>query len=242
MRDLLVEADPAADAALVSRVDRLYTAARARPSEPADRIDRQRAIAAGIEKLRASDAPRYNRILLRLRRYDQRLRRFGLEDRHLDWWVPARQAWRFATRELLLAFVLVPLCIAGFILFFVPYTVTRKTARRFLREQEVVATAQLVAGAAIYFVWFALVGSAVWRLTSPVTGLLAFLLLPLISVAALLAIERESAVLETVRAWWFLQRARSTTRERLRRSRSELADVLDEAYQWLTSERERPVS
>src|SRR5262245_3503434 len=85
IRLLLVEADPIADAALVDRVDRLYVAARGRPPDPAERIARRRAIAAGVERLRTADPERYDGILLRLRRYDQRLRRFGIRDRHLDW-------------------------------------------------------------------------------------------------------------------------------------------------------------
>jgi hypothetical protein len=47
------------------------------------------------------------------------------------------------------------------------------------------------------------------------------------------AIERESAVLEGVRAWFQLRRTRAQTQLRLRRRRSELADVLDEVNEWL---------
>ena len=96
MRRLLIEADPKADAALVERVDRLYAAARGRAGDPADRVARRRAIAAGMERLRAKDPQRYEEILLRLRRYDQRLRRFGFRDRHLDWDVSTAEAVRFA--------------------------------------------------------------------------------------------------------------------------------------------------
>jgi hypothetical protein len=64
-------------------------------------------------------------------------------------------------------------------------------------------------------------------------------LLPLAAVAGLLAFERESAVVDAVRAWWLLRQTRRITRERLRRSRSELAEVLDEVYEWLASEASR---
>jgi hypothetical protein len=36
-----------------------------------------------------------------------------------------------------------------------------------------------------------------------------------------------------VRAWFLLTRTKADTRERLRRRRSELADVLDEVNTWL---------
>ena len=66
------------------------------------------------------------------------------------------------------------------------------------------------------------------------TGLLAGLGLPFVALAGLFAIERESAVRDTVRAWFLLRRTKPGTRERLRRRRSELADVLDEVNAWLS--------
>jgi len=41
-----------------------------------------------------------------------------------------------------------------------------------------------------------------------------------------------------VRAWWVLTRTRAHTRERLRRRRSELADILDEVNSWLIEKTE----
>ena len=57
--------------------------------------------------------------------------------------------------------------------------------------------------------------------------------LPALAVAGLFAIERESAVLDAVRAWFLLRRTKPDTRVRLRRRRSELADVLEEVNAWL---------
>ena len=56
--------------------------------------------------------------------------------------------------------------------------------------------------------------------------------------AGLFAFERESAVLDAVRAWFLLTRTKADTRERLRRRRSELADVLDEVNTWLIEQSE----
>jgi hypothetical protein len=67
---------------------------------------------------------------------------------------------------------------------------------------------------------------------------LSLLLLPSLAVGGLFAIERESAVLDAVRAWWLLTRTRADTRERLRRRRSELADVLDEVNTWMMEKAE----
>ena len=74
-------------------------------------------------------------------------------------------------------------------------------------------------------------GHSISQLGSQIT----LLALPLVAVAGLFAVERESAVLDTVKAWLLLRRTRGETRERLRRSRSELADVLDEINDWLNA-------
>jgi glycerol-3-phosphate O-acyltransferase / dihydroxyacetone phosphate acyltransferase len=233
MRQLLVEADPLADAALIERVDRLYAAARARPSNPEERLARRQTIAAGMERLRTVAPHRYHEILLKLRRYDQRLKRFGLRDRHLDWQVSTKDALTFAIRELAIGVVLLPLCAIGLLTFFVPYWLTGFAARQFTREKDVLATAQVFIGAAVYAAWLAIAGVIAWWLRGPIAAVLTVLLLPLLAVASLFAIERESAVVDAVRAWRLLGRARDETRERLRRHRSDLADVLDEVNQWL---------
>lgn len=236
MRRLLVEAEPKADAALVDRVDRLYAAARGRARDPRERIERRRTIAAGMERLRSAAPGRYDAVLLRLRRYDERLRRFGIRDRHLDWDVSAGDAARFAIRELLLAIVLVPLAVAAIIIFAVPYHLTGYAARWFTKEPDVAATAKVVGGFLIYAAWIAVLPAAAWWLAERRVGLTLLALLPILAVSGLFAIERESAVLDATRAWFLLRRTAAGTRERLRRRRSELADVLDEVNLWLGGE------
>lgn len=237
MRRLLVEADPGADAALVERVDRLYAAARGRVGDGEDRVARRRAIAVGMQRLRAADPARYDDILMQVRRYDDRLRRFGLRDRHLDWQVPAPDAARFAVRESSIALVLLPLAIAAMIVFYVPYRLTGRAARWFTGEPDVAATAKVVGGAIVYAVWFLALAAAAWWLAGARAALLLLALLPAMAIAGLFAIERESAVIDAVRAWFVLRRTAPGTRERLRRHRSELADILDEVNEWLAMEK-----
>ncbi len=239
MRRLLIEADPKADAALVERVDRLYAAARGRVGDPADRVARRRAIAGGMARLRSKDPQRYEEILLRFRRYDQRLRRFCLHDRHLDWDVSPGEAARFGVRESLIAIVLLPIALIALVAFAVPYHVTGYAARRFTREPDVVATAQVLGGFVIYAAWLALLAAAAWWLAGTRTALVLLAGLPVVALAGLFAIERESAVIDAVRAWFLLRRTTRDTRERLRRRRSELADVLDEVNAWLAEKAEQ---
>jgi hypothetical protein len=233
MRRLLIEAESKTDAAIVAQVDRMYAAARGRSSDPQERIERRRIIAAGIERLRAADPRRYDELLLRLRRYQERLQRFGLRDRHLDWTVSPGDAARFALREILAALVLLPLAAAALIMFAVPYQLTGYGARWFTREPDVAATAKVAGGFVIYTAWLLVLAAGAWWIAGPRIGLLTGLVLPALAIAGLFAIERESAVLATVRAWFLLTRTKADTRERLRRRRSELADVLDEVNSWL---------
>jgi glycerol-3-phosphate O-acyltransferase/dihydroxyacetone phosphate acyltransferase len=236
MRQLLVEAEPNTDAALVDRVDRLYAAARGRQHGAEERVARRRAIASGIERLRAADPERYEALLLRLRRYDARLRRFGLRDRHLDWQISPSDAATFAVRELAFAVVLLPLCALGLGVFFVPYHVTAWIARRVARERDIYATAQVFSGVVVYGVWLAIIGALIWRIAGSTVAWTSVVLLPAVAILSLVAIERETAVIDAVRAWWHLRRARHDTRERLRRDRTELAEVLDAVQRWLESE------
>ena len=134
MRGLLIEAELKTDAGLVEQVDRMYAAARGRGLDAGERVERRRIIAAGIERLRAADPQRYDEILLRIHRYQQRLQRFGLRDRHLDWSISTSDAVTFAVREGLLAVVLGPLAIAALILFAVPYHLTGYAARWFTQR------------------------------------------------------------------------------------------------------------
>jgi 1-acyl-sn-glycerol-3-phosphate acyltransferase len=234
IRRLLIEADPQADAALVERVDRLYAAARERRADPAERLARRRTIADGMARLRQADPERYDQILMRLRRYDQRLQRFGLRDRHLDWQISPREVRTFAVREIAIGIVLLPLCALGLAAYFVPYQLTGFVARRVARARDVLATAQVFAGLGIYGAWLTAIAALVWSTAGRTAAVTALLLMPALAVAALFAIERESAVLEAVRAWRLLRRAHQHTRARLRRHRSELADLLDDVNRWLS--------
>ena len=235
MRRVLVEADPGGDAAMVARVERLYSAARGQPRSPQERVARQQAISRGIERLREANPVRFETTALRLRRYDQRLQRFGLHDRHLDWDVSIGGAIAFALREAAIAVPLFPIGAAGFVLFWVPYQLTGLLSRRATTERDVAATAKVFVGGAVYATWLLIIAISAGMRLGTGAGVLAAVLIPALAVAGLFAIERETAVLDTIRAWWFLRRARRQTRTRLKEARGELAALLDEIYEWLSA-------
>ena len=240
MRRLLVEANPLGDQALVVRVERLYAAARGPAASPAERVSRRQAIAGGIQKLRMADEARYADMAMRLNRYDQRLRRFGLRDRHLDWDVSMRAAAGFVLREGLAAIVLAPVAAGGLLIFWVPYQVTGLLARRATDQRDVAATAKVFVGAGVYAAWLGVLAGGVWFALGLRAAVVVALLVPIVAVAGLFAIEREAAAIDTARAWLLLRRARHHSRAWLRRTRGDIASLLDDVYEWLSAARPAP--
>ena len=232
MRSLLVEADPRSDAELVARVDRLYTSARLQPEDPQSALARRRAIADALHRLRLERPDWYDAALIQLRRYDDRLRRFGLADRALDYDVSTPAARAFLAREVPIACLLSPVAAAALLVFAVPYLLTALVAK-LSRDMDVTASAKVVAGAAIYGAWSVLLSMVAARFLGMLPGLIVFAMLPGLAVAGLFAIERESAAWQTARSWLILRSARETTRSRLKRQRAELADVLEQVNDWM---------
>ena len=234
MRALLVEADPHADALLVDRVNRLYRAGReVRGTANAD-LGRRRAIADAIHALRAEQPEWYEAALIQLRRYDDRLRRFGLHDAALDWEVSGAVARTFVAREVPLAILLVPIAVIAALVFAVPYALT-SAAARVTNDMDVTATAKVVGGVVIYSVWIALLGGLAWWFAGPAVAIAMVVGCPLLAITGLFAIERETSAWRTARAWLALRGARGTTRAAFRRRRAELAGVLEEVNDWMTS-------
>lgn len=242
MRRLLVEADPEMDAAMVARVERLYSAARGKPASPEERIARRQAIALGIERLRKEEPARFADLRVRLDQYDRRLRRFGLRDRHLDWDLSAAVAVRFVVTEGALAIVLLPLSAAALALFWVPYQLTGRLAWLATQERDVAATAKVFVGAGVYLGWLAVIVLVVWWMWGGTAAAVAAIGLPLVAVIGLFAVEREAAAIDTARAWLLLRRARRQTRSRLKQTRTELAMLLDQVYDWLSVETPAPAA
>lgn len=235
LRNLIVEADPRTDAQIVARIDELYSAARGVRDDPAARLQRRRVIAAGVEALRAKDPEQYAAIREKVRRYDDRLARFGLRDRSLGWSVPRASAIRFAGREALYVLALLPIALAGTLAFAVPYWLTGWSSRR--APLDVRATWQAVAGVIFYGVWTLALAALAWVTRGPAAGLLALAGLPALALATLFAIERETASLRLVRTYLATRQAPVTARARLQRRQEEIAALLERTYEWLERER-----
>jgi len=231
MRSLLVEAEPTQDAALVERLRRLLESERPAGGRE-ESLDRSRLIAEGLQRLRRERPEWYEEALIQLRRYDDRLRRFGLADGALDFDMSSRAAWRFALRELPLAVVLVPLGVVAVTLFAAPYGMTAAAAR-LSKDTDVTATMKALVGIGIYGLWIAGLSVAVGLLLGPWAGASAMVLFPALAVAGLFAVEREWSAWRTARSWLAVRSAQPATTTALKRRRGELAGVLEQVYQWM---------
>lgn len=232
MRSVLIEAEPTQDAALVERLDRLFQSERP-PGGREESLARRRLIAEGLQRLRTERPEWYEEALVQLRRYDDRLRRFGMADAALDWNVSHGAAWRFVARELPLALVLAPLAWLAMALFSVPYVLTAGAAK-LSKDMDVTATMKVIGGMAIYGAWVALVSAAIGWTWGAAAGAGALILLPVLAVAGLFALERESAAWQTARSWLAVRSARPATTQGLKRRRAELALVLEQVYEDLS--------
>ena len=232
LRGLMIEANPRADLRLVERIDRLYSAARGVSTEAVDRVRRWRVIAASIDRLREQDPAQYQAILARVQEYDACLIRFGLRDRDVGQEIPARMVVRFAVREGALAAMLGPLAVAGLVLFAAPYWLTGWISRR-APDLESRATWQVVGGILIYGAWIGALGAIAGVTYGTSSAVAVLVLLPLTAGGGVLAFERESAVLRTVRSFLALRQIPLRARVRLRHQRSEIATVLEHVREWL---------
>lgn len=235
LRRVLVEADPFSDAALVDRIDALYATARGLPAGGESRLERRRAIAGGIAALRDQAPDRYAEIRQSLRRYDRLLARFGLRDPDIDVRAGRRAAARFAARELLVLVVLLPVIVIALALFVVPYQLTALVARLSSRGPDADASAKVIVGTIVYGLWTAAVAIAMSQGLGAATGVATAAAMPLIAMGGLLAIERELSVLEAVRAWVVSRRTPIAVRRVVAARRAAIADVLDQAYEWINA-------
>lgn len=226
MRRVLIEADPHTEAWIVERVDNLYWSERSVDDDALGTVERKRIIAGTLRRLRTERSGWYEDALVQFRRYDDRLRRFGLHDRALDWNASASEVRAFVLRELPLALLLGPLSALALLIFVVPYTLTAMVSR-VVKDMDVTATAKVVAGAVIYGIWTLLLAGVAWNLFGLLAGITTLVGLPALALAGLFAIERETSAWRTARSWLALRGARPRTRAALRRRRAELADVLE---------------
>ncbi|HVY39807.1 MAG TPA: lysophospholipid acyltransferase family protein [Polyangia bacterium] len=155
----------------IARVARWTSAA---PDDAAARHRAAREMAAAYERLRARDPARVDAIVAEVRTYGQTLRRLGVRDPWaLEIGAPRAGAILGAVGILALA---APLALLGALMGWVPYRLSGVVARRVTRDEDLLSTVKLLAGALFLVVgWSAEAAVAGWwrgaAWAAPVFGL-----------------------------------------------------------------------
>jgi 1-acyl-sn-glycerol-3-phosphate acyltransferase len=234
LKHLMVEAEPRHDLAIVERIDRLYAAARGASRDARERLGRRRLIATGMARLRQSDPARLAEILEQVEGYLANLGRFGLRERDVEQRIPAAEVIRFGVREGLLALVLGPIALASVAVFAVPYWLTDRIGR-WAPNLQSRAVWQIIGGGLLHAAWIAMLASLVGSRIGTTAGVTTGIGLVVLAVVGTLAVERESAVWRTIRAFFALRQMPLRARSALRRRRKALADALDDVRTWVES-------
>lgn len=232
LKHLMVEAEPRHDLPIVERIDRLYAAARGASRDVQERLGRRRLIAAGMVRLREQDPARLAELMRLVEEHLASLARFGLRERDLDQRIPAAEVIRFALREGLLALVLGPLALASIVVFAAPYWLTDRIGK-WAPNLQSRAVWQIIGGGLLHAAWIATIASLAGARAGTATGVATGFGLVALAALGTLAVERESAVWRTTRAFFTLRRMPLRARGALRRRRAALANVLDDVRAWV---------
>jgi 1-acyl-sn-glycerol-3-phosphate acyltransferase len=234
---LVVEAEPIVEGELVTKIDRIYRAARKLDDDPEARLARRQLIAEQLLPALRRDRPDlHDQLVETVRRYDHRLARFGLTEGMVGGEVDARTVRRFAVRESVSLALLLPLLIAGSAAFAVPYFLIKGLSTRVLRiSLEEQATYKVFGAVLFYPAWIALVASAVGHYEGVAWGWLTAAALPPLAVGTLFAVEREESVLDTVRSYFAWQRMSPSAARALLAQRHAIAETMDRLRTELTA-------
>jgi glycerol-3-phosphate O-acyltransferase/dihydroxyacetone phosphate acyltransferase len=233
LRDVMVEASPLGEHDLVLRVDRIYRAAHQLPSGADAALVRQQAIAEGLRTLRVRDPRRFDEIVDEVGRYDRRLKRFGLLEQTVGEDVSRAAAARFALRETLACLALVPLIVGGGVVFALPYHAIDTGVRTLGAHLEEQATYKVIGGLLVYSIRIGVIATVAGWAFRDGWGWVAVIALPGLALASLFALERERAVVATVRSYMSWETLSPRAARALIGQRAGLARLMDETYAWL---------
>jgi 1-acyl-sn-glycerol-3-phosphate acyltransferase len=227
--DLVVEAEPVNEAALVIRIDRIYRAAQGLADDPARRLERRQVIGERLlPSLRADHPEMYDDLVGTVRRYDHRLARFGLTEGMVGGDVSREAAVRFGVRETARFVALLPVLAAGVVVFAAPYGLIKWLSSGVLPlSLEVQATSKVLGAALIYPVWIVAVATAAGLWFGAGWGWLTLALLPVLAIATLFGLEREESVIDTSRAYFAWQRMSPAAARAMIAHRRAIAEAID---------------
>lgn len=192
---------------LIARGERIFSAGR---FDPAEELEARRRFVEGYAWLRAHDPQSLARLQSRVEQLAAELGGANIEPQELS-----GPRFLASVKTLSILLVALPLAVAGGIIHFPAYQLVALIARRFVKDQEMVATIKAIAGAVFYLLtWIAVAALAWWRF-GPRWAIAAIVVVPFLGWVALRFFEQLDDVVGRTRALtWRIARRRAY--ERLR--------------------------
>jgi len=236
----------AEDEALLDAAEALYRAERESDGgseipKLAARLPRLQLFAAGMQWLRAHDAPRFERLAAAVRSYRYRLARLGLGASELPLRGTARETLRALGADALLTVFGLPLAALGVAAWYVPYLAPRLVLKWRPPVYEARATVKLTTSLIVfplaYVAWLVLA----WRWAGWAALLPTALLLPVAGLVTLHWREHWADLREELEFWLRALGRRGLTSQ-LRTRRRALANAIDRVADDWEEERQRRAS
>src|ERR1043165_6376561 len=192
---------------LIARGERIFSAGR---FDPAEELEARRRFVEGYAWLREHDPQRLQRLQSRVEQLAAELDELKIEPQEL----PGARLGA-SVKVLSMLFVALPLALVGGIIHFPAYQLVAFIARRFVKDQEMVATIKAIAGAVFYLLtWIAVAALAWWRF-GPRCALAAIVVVPFLGWFARRFFEQLDDVIGRTRALtWRIARRRAYDRLR----------------------------
>lgn len=212
------------DSSLIATAEQIYVAEHGPGPEPGTQVDRWRgAVQILSSARRAGDA---DAIMLarEIRRHARALDLFGLQpdDLHAETNLQTAAQWSARKIALPLEFAIAWL---GAALFWPPYRLTALIVGLSPADGSMRATIKLVAGAAVFVLWIALLAALAWIFGGWEAGMAALVLLPSLALTTLVLLEKSSDAWGDARRF-FLLRSRVKALDALRSRQRDLAQRL----------------
>lgn len=220
LREVTLNLDRWEDLPLIELAERIW-----RPEE-GERLERMRRFAESVRILRQRVPARVDALSDRISGFRERLRRLGLGVGELDVRYDAGGVARFVVRSLATLLVLLPLALAGSVLWVLPYQLVTPIARLARPDRSVYATVHILTGMLIFPLWWLGLSALVWTRLGWPLGLTALLAMPPLGLIALAFRDWRRETFDDVEAFFRLGLLRHL-RQRLQAERDSIASEIE---------------
>ena len=231
MRTVTLNLHDWSDEELVRTAERVWRAEFEVSEDARAEMARLHAATNALAQLRLGEDSRWRPLARALRAHDRMLTRLGLTPRTLKEQVTPDTALRWTLSRIpQIAFV--PLAALGYVLFWIPRTITGTLAEKLARPEgeDAVPTYRVLAGFLVFAVWFMVLAIVAAFFLGLWGGVIVFVAMPFVAVSALAVGESRRLTWEAVRRF-FVVRLHRERIAALRERQHALAEELRALYE-----------